>query len=377
MKRILYVGGFELPDKNAAAHRVLGNAKALRELGYEVIFLDVDKDFQGNCLSEEHDTEGFRTFSQRHANDLKGLFRYASTPLYVEEILELFDDWEAVIAYNYPSIALDKLRKIGKRRGIKVYADCTEWYGLDRLTLRDAIVFLDSTVRMRIVHKKLDGVICISRYLEDYYRKHTKTVIIPPLVDKADLKWSLMDRENGSLHFLYSGSPGYQKDRLDKIISAVCDCAGHCDLTIIGLSEREYLLRYPKERNRVRMLAASGKLKFLGRLPHKVTLDYLKRANFSIFFRTRTRTTMAGFPTKFVESISCAVPVITTDTSDLNQYIHDGLNGLLLPQDRFSDALCELIDSGGLTYHSFHVENDCFDYRKFIERFRFFNGALL
>lgn len=27
MKRILYIGGFELPDKNAAAHRVLAIAK--------------------------------------------------------------------------------------------------------------------------------------------------------------------------------------------------------------------------------------------------------------------------------------------------------------------------------------------------------------
>ena len=35
---IIYIGGFELPDKNAAAHRVLNNAKIIRELGYEVFF---------------------------------------------------------------------------------------------------------------------------------------------------------------------------------------------------------------------------------------------------------------------------------------------------------------------------------------------------
>lgn len=40
---IIYVGGFELPDKNAAAQRVLSIAKILRELGYDVIFLGVDK----------------------------------------------------------------------------------------------------------------------------------------------------------------------------------------------------------------------------------------------------------------------------------------------------------------------------------------------
>ena len=37
--KILYVGGFQLPDKNAAAQRVVNIAKALRDLGHEVIFL--------------------------------------------------------------------------------------------------------------------------------------------------------------------------------------------------------------------------------------------------------------------------------------------------------------------------------------------------
>ena len=36
---VLYIGGFDLPDKNAAAHRVLNNGKVLRELGYEVVFV--------------------------------------------------------------------------------------------------------------------------------------------------------------------------------------------------------------------------------------------------------------------------------------------------------------------------------------------------
>ena len=42
---IIYIGGFELPDKNAAAHRVLGNAKILRELGYKVILIEFNSLF--------------------------------------------------------------------------------------------------------------------------------------------------------------------------------------------------------------------------------------------------------------------------------------------------------------------------------------------
>lgn len=42
--------------------------------------------------------------------------------------------------------------------------------------------------------------------------------------------------------------------------------------------------------------------------------------------REKTRKTMAGFPTKVVESMSLGTPVITTDASDLADYIKHGEN---------------------------------------------------
>ena len=39
---------------------------------------------------------------------------------------------------------------------------------------------------------------------------------------------------------------------------------------------------------------------------------------------------MAGFPTKISESISFGVPVITTVTSDLEDYVFDNENGYFL-----------------------------------------------
>ena len=42
--KVLYIGGFELPDKNAAAQRVLSVGKALREIGYKVFYLGITHD---------------------------------------------------------------------------------------------------------------------------------------------------------------------------------------------------------------------------------------------------------------------------------------------------------------------------------------------
>lgn len=40
-KVIIYIGGFELPDKNAAANRVMNNAKIMRDIGYHVVLVGV------------------------------------------------------------------------------------------------------------------------------------------------------------------------------------------------------------------------------------------------------------------------------------------------------------------------------------------------
>ena len=63
---ILYVGGFELPDKNAAAHRVLSNGKILRDLGYKVVFIDVDKriQYENDILNTKRILKGFECWSK-------------------------------------------------------------------------------------------------------------------------------------------------------------------------------------------------------------------------------------------------------------------------------------------------------------------------
>ena len=40
---LIYVGGFEFPDLNAAAHRVLANGNIFSDLGFEVVFLAVSQ----------------------------------------------------------------------------------------------------------------------------------------------------------------------------------------------------------------------------------------------------------------------------------------------------------------------------------------------
>jgi len=72
-KTIVYIGGFELPDKNAAAHRVINNSKAFRELGYKVVFIDASKDNNTSIdiLKTKKEYFGFDTYSVPYPNRAK------------------------------------------------------------------------------------------------------------------------------------------------------------------------------------------------------------------------------------------------------------------------------------------------------------------
>ena len=61
-KNVLYVGGFNLPDKNAAAQRVMANGLLFTISGYNVYYIDVKTDevISDNFL--ENEFEGFKYF---------------------------------------------------------------------------------------------------------------------------------------------------------------------------------------------------------------------------------------------------------------------------------------------------------------------------
>lgn len=322
-KSIIYIGGFELPDKNAAAHRVLNNAKALRELGYDVIFIDINRECSTGILETKDECCGFTKFSMQYTNkrlvsieDFQKVYKFLNIDLY------------AVIAYNYPGIALGKLLGFCRKNKIKIYADCTEWFGfLGNNPITKLIKGIDSFIRMNIVQPKLDGMIAISSYIASYYEKKLPTICIPPLTDINDEKWKpepAADHE--FIEILYAGNPGKHKDKINKIIEALTkmpDAEVH--LTVIGISKEEFLSYYPEDKNVLEQL--EDMVTFKGKLPHREVITYLKQADFSMFYREVTRITMAGFPTKFSEAITCGTPVITNKTSDLERYLIEGENG--------------------------------------------------
>lgn len=333
---MLYIGGFEPPNQNAAAQRVWANSLLFESLGLRVILLGVSK---STTQFTKNESSKFLTYTKQSPSKpfqwLKMLISIKEVRSIVKNVKE-HGEIKLIVAYNYPAIALLRLSYYTRRKNIKLIADCTEWPQIENpRTIKEWIKNFDTTLRMRYVQPKLNGIIVISRYLKEYYAKKMSNIIqLPPLVNKGDAKWTYEDVKvpQDKIVMVYAGSPGNGgKDRLDLIIKALSSITKKTnlkyELKIVGIDKTEYLMNFGQA-----TIPASlePNLSFLGRIPHTQAVSILKSAHYSIFVRDENRITTAGFPTKFVESISCGTPVLTNKSSNVTDYLVSGENGFLL-----------------------------------------------
>lgn len=365
MKKILYIGGFEMPDKNAAAQRVLSIAKALRASGYDTQFYGITQ--SGDI---EGEVDGFRYEAYLHPNGTKAWFKYALGKGIIDYIRQASPDY--VYLYNYPAIAQERVIRYCRKHGIKTVGDITEWYRPKTLPKR-----IDTYLRMKISNKHLDGVIAISRYLYNYYCEQHLT-LLPPLVDKEESKWSILPekRQDEKIHLVYIGT-GSIKDRLDKIINGIIQSgANKYHLDVIGITEQQFEKIYQQE-----VYVSNLDVVFHGRLPHQEALKFLMGADFQIFFRDFIRVNNAGFPTKFVESMSAGVPVITNRISNIEDYVRNGENSFMIEHPEEGE-ICEILKQVS-TLSRDEIENikskclkEEFDYRKYVKQLAMFMKGL-
>lgn len=367
MKNIVYIGGFELPDKNAAALRVTSNGKIFNELGFNVIYIGVDK----NLKKIDNFKEDYRnnSFVFCYPYNIYSWFKYLTDSEKHIKVLNNLNNVEYLICYNLPSLILRKLILYGKKTSIKVVTDTTEWYGFQGKNFFWKIIKgIDSLYRMRFLNKKVDGNIVISNFLLDYYNSKVNSILIPPLVDLSEKKWEniSVNKEN-IFDFIYSGSPG-KKDEIKLLVELFSKYRYGINLHIVGISEEDFINEYNSNvyKKRINII-------FYGRVTHNKSLELIKKSDYSIFFRKHKLSNNAGFPTKLVESISLGVPVITNKTSNIADFIINGYNGILVDSLDLNDIDSEIKNIvRNKIYLKGKFDRSIFNYNKYIDKVKIY-----
>lgn len=360
MKTIIYIGGFELPDKNAAAQRVLNNGRVLRALGYRVILIGVSHT---------------RAYDHRlHPADAGGADVEAWEVGYPAGSSQWFDmiraDWPvrglvetgrvdpgeiaAVICYNHPAIAQRKIARLARRWGAAALADCTEWYATRPWTSPGNIVKnLDVPLRMRWVNRRMDGIITTSPFMTDFYRSTGLPIVeIPTLMDKPDGKAPIADAARPPMP-LFAVASGFAEgtraadvhDRIDWILELLDGAAtrgGQFVLRIIGVDRERYLSVFPDHAALLDRLGDS--VIFMGRQPRVEVLRHLQASAFAFVLRHESRVTLAGFPSKYSEAVTYGTPVIINTLPSVRAYHVEGRTGFTLNPDDRDDAARRLCD---------------------------------
>ena len=106
-----------MPDKNAAAQRVMANALLLREMGFEVSFIGPTKD-RANAVAEAN---GFKCEYVDYPTGTMQWLKYITEFVSTEKILVHKPGY--VVLYNFPAVASLKILKACHKNGIKVIHD--------------------------------------------------------------------------------------------------------------------------------------------------------------------------------------------------------------------------------------------------------------
>ena len=224
------------------------------------------------------------------------------------------------------------LWKLAKKNGIPYIIEQCEWY--DRSIFKGGKLNPYYREHIRQIQKKIkkyDGVIAISRLLQEHYQAQSVHCIrIPTILDVCSIDYRTNVHSN-PLNITFAGSLGKGKESIRPIFKSIIaleELASNIHFNIYGANYAQVLENIDNDNGLMKSIAPYVSIH--GRIQQGDVAEKLRIADYSIFIRPNRRSSNAGFPTKLAESMAVGTPVITNDTGDIGLYIKSGTNGFML-----------------------------------------------
>lgn len=327
--RVLICGLLNTPNGDAGALRQHKFAIMCRELGYEPLVVGLGK---SNGMKQVI-VDGITYISLREGagnicDKIMSHLRYWKR---LKKVMATYMP-DAIIMDDLGTTKTIRLKQYCNRHKICLIHDSVEWYSPEQFKYgKFSRTYIRKDVLNRFLIDKSCSVIAISRYLEAHFKsKGCQCVRIPIVITEADL-CKEKELPEDKVVFTYAGQPG-KKDYLHVMLDAFAllpdEMLQRVVFNIVGCTKEQMLAAGI---NGDVLEKLNEQLVVHGRVSHEEVLHTLKGTHFTLLMRSPIqRYAKAGFPTKVVESLSRSTPVICNLTSDLNEYLVDGMNALIV-----------------------------------------------
>lgn len=306
MNKILYFGNFNFKKGFAACNRVIGNCVVLNKLGFSTIIYGKNVDIFAKTSFAIKNNICCIEKSKSKISDYINANNYLN-------IIKNTSDLEAIFLYNFPSIPFIKILRYCHKKKIKIYSDVTEWYSTKGTNfIFKPFKFFDTFLRMRVLNKRCDGLICISNNLMNFYKNVKNKIKVYPIMDyvlwEAEcFKYKKIISEQKNVITLI-GRNILAKDDLSLFSSIE---KRNFKINIVGMNNKETkkMIGYPLNPN-------------IHLFPNPTREDIFsiyKETTFNYIIRKPTKSNNAGFPSKLAESLVLDTPVIYSYFSDLKE----------------------------------------------------------
>ncbi len=346
MKKVLILVNSYFPAGVAISSRMLNFCRLFRDAGYKVHVITAHS--QGNEIAGKvYEIEGF-TYEVVSNKQVKSLDTFIGTRGYLKRVRQYLNNNSQDIVFMTSSAEFfRRLVKIIKNKKSKIIVEQCEWldlsnYKFGKLDLR----FINAEYFRRKGVKKIDGVIAISRFLNSYFTSNgVNSLRIPTILDVVNTAYAEKLSQTKLIHVVFAGSLGGSKELMKPIIEALAKnerFRSSIIFDIYGPSEKQLLTNIGDNNELLKMAGKSVVIH--GRIPQEQIPEVYSNSDYLMFVRPQRKSSDAGFPTKFAESMAVGTPVITNNTGDIGLYLKNGINGFML-KNNTTEAVCECFDT--------------------------------
>lgn len=333
--------GIGFPNGTAATGRVNAYAKGLAELGKEVYIMLLTTSEYGNEIVNTQvigdiqgikfeytcgQTERGKTFLLRRWLIIKGVMAAAMRVLALNRNTPV----EALIMYPELPFSTTLFWFLSKKMKCPLLLEKSE-HPFFQAGRKEKGRFYKEFYKF-FVFKRFDGVMVISRFLEEYMkpllRNNARIIKIPIFVDMTPYQaLKIEDNEKRERNITYCGFLNEAKDGVITLMRAfklIMNDFPDLQLRLVGDSYTSS--KVPEYRGYAQEIGIEDRVIFTGMVKRQEVPKYLHEATILALARPDSLQAKAGFPSKVGEYLASGKPAVVTRTGELADYLEDGIS---------------------------------------------------